>query len=80
MNTELIKLSSSYKANRLSVHLKNSKFIISKPTNFHLPEEINNVPGETDSSKISKIQQVSDTCEEKSLQVLVILFQGCKGL
>jgi len=56
VNTELFKLSSWYRANGLYVHLKKSKFIIFKPTNFHLPEETNiffnnNDPGETDSSK-----------------------------
>jgi len=78
VNTELIKLSSWYRANGLSVHPKKSKFIIFKPTNFHLPEEINiffnnNDPGETDSSKISKIQRISDTSEEKSVRVLGVL-------
>ena len=45
-----MKLSSWYRANGLSVHPKKSKFIIFKPTNFHLWEEIiilfnNNDPG-----------------------------------
>ena len=78
VNTELIKLSSWYRANGLSVHPKKLKFIIFKPTNFQLPEEINininnNDPGETDSYKISKIQQISDTSEEKSVRVLGVL-------
>ena len=80
-NLEIKKLALWYRANKMSVHPKKSKFILFNPFFRQPPPTIslyldNNEPRETDPSKISSIKQIStknENIQERSVRVLGVL-------